>query len=116
MPTVRRATVNRSARRNRPPPTATTATECAKRRGRSGIAGKIPAVNERAMRFPLFDSLRAIAALAVLATHAAVFASLETGTGTTLGQYAARLDVGVAVFFVISGCLLYHPFARARLL
>jgi peptidoglycan/LPS O-acetylase OafA/YrhL len=67
------------------------------------------------MRFPLFDSLRAIAALAVLATHAAVFAGLETSGGTTLGQYAARLDAGVAVFFVISGCLLYRPFARARL-
>jgi peptidoglycan/LPS O-acetylase OafA/YrhL len=72
-------------------------------------------VNERALRFPLFDSLRAIAALAVLATHAAVFAGLETANGTTLGQYAARLDAGVAVFFVISGCLLYRPFARARL-
>ena len=68
------------------------------------------------MRFPLFDSLRAIAALAVLATHAAVFAGLETATGTTMGQYAARLDAGVAVFFVISGCLLYRPFARARLM
>jgi peptidoglycan/LPS O-acetylase OafA/YrhL len=67
------------------------------------------------MRFPLFDSLRAIAALAVLGTHAAVFAGLETSSGTTLGQYAARLDAGVAVFFVISGCLLYRPFARARL-
>jgi peptidoglycan/LPS O-acetylase OafA/YrhL len=72
-------------------------------------------VNTRALRFPLMDSLRAIAALAVLATHAAVFAGLETANGTTLGQYAARLDAGVAVFFVISGCLLYRPFARARL-
>jgi peptidoglycan/LPS O-acetylase OafA/YrhL len=72
-------------------------------------------VNERAFRFPLFDSLRAIAALAVLGAHAAVFAGLETSGGTTLGQYAARLDAGVAVFFVISGCLLYRPFASARL-
>src|SRR6476661_10432506 len=72
-------------------------------------------MNARATRFPLLDSLRAIAALAVLATHAAVFAGLETSGGTTTGQYAARLDAGVAVFFVISGCLLYRPFARARL-
>ncbi len=71
-------------------------------------------MNERATRFPLFDSLRAIAAIAVLATHAAVFAGLETSGGTTTGQYAARLDVGVAVFFVISGCLLYRPFVRSR--
>jgi peptidoglycan/LPS O-acetylase OafA/YrhL len=72
-------------------------------------------VNERAFRFPLFDSLRALAALAVLGAHAAVFAGLETSAGTTLGRYAARLDAGVAVFFVISGCLLYRPFVRARL-
>src|SRR5436190_8283666 len=115
MPTVWRATVSRSARRRTPPQTATRTTDCAKRRGRSCIGGKIPAVNERAMRYPLMYSLRAIAALAVLATHAAVFAGLETSGGTTLGQYAARLDAGVAVFFVISGCLLYRPFARARL-
>jgi len=72
-------------------------------------------VNERAFRFPLFDSLRAMAALAVLGAHAAVFAGLETSAGTTLGRYAARLDAGVAIFFVISGCLLYRPFVRARL-
>lgn len=70
-------------------------------------------MNARATRFPLFDSLRAIAALAVLATHAAVFAGVETGH-SAVGAYAARLEVGVAVFFVISGFLLYRPFVRAR--
>jgi peptidoglycan/LPS O-acetylase OafA/YrhL len=70
-------------------------------------------MNTRATRFPLFDSLRAIAALAVLGTHAAVFAGLESGH-STVGQYAARLEVGVAVFFVISGFLLYRPFVLAR--
>jgi peptidoglycan/LPS O-acetylase OafA/YrhL len=68
-------------------------------------------VNARAGRFPLFDSLRAIAALAVLGTHAAVYAA-----SPGLMPYAARLEVGVAIFFVISGFLLYRPFVRARLL
>ena len=72
-------------------------------------------MNARATRFPLFDSLRALAALAVLGTHAGVHAGLYGG-GSTLGLYAARLEVGVTVFFVISGFLLYRPFVRARLL
>lgn len=65
-------------------------------------------------RFPLVDSLRAIAALGVLGTHAGVVAGLYTGQ-TTLGPYAARLDVGITIFFLISGFLLYRPFVRARL-
>ncbi len=68
-------------------------------------------MNVRADRFPLFDSLRAIAALSVLATHAAVF-----GISPRLRPYGARLEAGVAIFFVISGFLLYRPFAKSRLL
>jgi peptidoglycan/LPS O-acetylase OafA/YrhL len=72
-------------------------------------------VNARATRFPLFDSLRAIAALAVLGTHVGVVAHLYTGH-SIVGRFAARLEVGVAVFFLISGFLLYRPFVRARML
>lgn len=64
-------------------------------------------------RFPLVDSLRAIAALFVLVTHTA-FLSGENEFGP-IGQYTARLDVGVTIFFVISGFLLYRPFAAARI-
>lgn len=70
-------------------------------------------VNVRAARFPLFDSLRAIAALAVLATHAAVFAGVQY-TASPMRPFAARLEVGVAIFFAISGFLLYRPFVLAR--
>jgi len=72
-------------------------------------------VNIRATRFPLFDSLRAIAAIAVLGTHVGVSTDLYTGH-STLGQYVSRLDVGVAVFFLISGFLLYRPFVRSHVL
>lgn len=64
--------------------------------------------------FPLVDSLRAVAALAVLGTHAAAPAGLYSG-GSSMGQFAARLEVGVPIFFLISGFLLYRPFARARI-
>lgn len=65
-------------------------------------------------RFPLFDSLRAIAALCVLLAHTAQF-----GGALNRHRYSgllAHLDIGVTLFFVISGFLLYRPFVAARML
>jgi peptidoglycan/LPS O-acetylase OafA/YrhL len=70
-------------------------------------------VHARSVRFPLMDSLRAIAALAVVGTHAAFF-SQALAEWETLRALAARLDVGVTIFFLISGFLLYRPFVAAR--
>jgi peptidoglycan/LPS O-acetylase OafA/YrhL len=72
-------------------------------------------MSARATRFPLFDSLRAIAALAVVTTHVGVATGLYDGH-SVVGQYVARLEVGYPIFFLISGFLLYRPFVRARLL
>jgi peptidoglycan/LPS O-acetylase OafA/YrhL len=55
---------------------------------------------------PALDGLRAVAAAAVLLTHVA-FRTGETSRGAG-GALLARLDVGVAVFFVLSGFLLYR--------
>src|SRR3954451_5306241 len=63
-------------------------------------------------RFPLVDSMRAIAALAVFGTHVAFF--MGAYDGSPIGPYAQRLDVGVTGFFLISGFLLYRPFVLAR--
>jgi peptidoglycan/LPS O-acetylase OafA/YrhL len=71
-------------------------------------------VNTRADRFPLMDSMRAIAFLAVFVTHGAFFAGMLNDE-STLRPYVARLDVGVRVFFLISAFLLYRPFVKARL-
>ncbi|HVW18402.1 MAG TPA: acyltransferase [Solirubrobacteraceae bacterium] len=64
-------------------------------------------------RFPLFDSLRAIAALAIVVTHTAGLSTFNS-SNDVLGPFTARADVGVTVFFVISGFLLYRPFVSAR--
>ncbi|MGL5816764.1 MAG: acyltransferase family protein [Phycicoccus sp.] len=56
------------------------------------------------------EGLRALAAVAVLLTHAG-FLSGATGRGVLPG-FLARMDIGVAVFFVLSGFLLYLPHAR----
>ena len=71
-------------------------------------------MNARANRFPLVDSLRAIAALCVLLTHTAVAAGVSGNPRSILSPYVQRLDVGVAIFFLISGLLLYRPFVLAR--
>jgi peptidoglycan/LPS O-acetylase OafA/YrhL len=70
-------------------------------------------VNVHAGRFPLFDPLRAIAAVSVLLYHVAFFEFVHSSNA--LRPYTAHLDVGVNVFFLISGFLLYRPFVRARL-
>ncbi|MCW2832612.1 MAG: acyltransferase [Nocardioides sp.] len=65
--------------------------------------------------FPGLDVLRAVGAIAVLTTHVA-FQTGEYFRHGTLGVVLARLDVGVALFFVLSGFLLSRPFwARAVL-
>lgn len=55
--------------------------------------------------FPVADTLRAVGAFAVLTTHVAFWTGNYTGNGT-IGGLLARLDVGVAIFFVLSGFLL----------
>ena len=86
--------------------------------GAVGAAGAVDAPNLAPPpgnpRFPLLDSLRALAALAVFAGH------------TYTGQYAFAADPGlfllavhvadegVAIFFLLSGFLLYRPFLVAR--
>jgi len=68
----------------------------------------------RPPRFPGFDGLRAIAAGTVLGVHVAFISGL-TIRNAAVGSYTARLEIGVAVFFLISGFLLYRPFAVAHL-
>lgn len=59
-------------------------------------------------RFPLVDGVRALAALAVVTTHAG-FSSNASATAW-YGRFTARLDVGVAIFFAIAGFLLFRPY------
>ncbi len=63
-------------------------------------------------RFPLFDSLRAIAALSIFVFHLPSVARIALDN--PVQPYLLVLNVGVAVFFLISGFLLYRPFAQAR--
>lgn len=64
-------------------------------------------------RLPLLDAVRALAALSIVVYHG------SSGVGRRpdglLGELTGSLHVGVIVFFVISGTLLYRPFVARRL-
>jgi peptidoglycan/LPS O-acetylase OafA/YrhL len=62
------------------------------------------------VRFPLVDSLRAIAALFVVVFHVAGLAHPPHA----VALFTNRLSLGVTLFFVISGFLLYRPLVAAR--
>ena len=62
-------------------------------------------------RVPALTGMRAVAALLVVGTHAA-FATGKL-THSYLGAIYARLEIGVAIFFVLSGFLLFRPWALA---
>ena len=64
-------------------------------------------------RVPALDAVRVIGSVAVVGHHV----GFATGVNTAGGQWAgwlARLDAGVAVFFVLSGFLLFRPWVHAK--
>jgi len=73
---------------------------------------KVEAVVARHDRFPLVDSVRAIAALTIFFFHICFHLGLLSAD--TLSRYLGNLNVGVPIFFVVSGFLIYRPFVAAR--
>ena len=66
------------------------------------------------MRRRELDGVRAVAALSVLVFHAVGFWARGSAEGAAVRPWVGRLDVGVAIFFLLSGYLLYGPFLRGR--
>ena len=62
------------------------------------------------------DGVRALAALSILVWHVWAHSTRVNAYGVSVGPFTkifANLQAGVAVFFVVSGFLLFRPFARA---
>jgi peptidoglycan/LPS O-acetylase OafA/YrhL len=72
-------------------------------------------------RFPCFNGLRALAALLVVFHHVGFTTAFEqrgvrvpfTHYDAPIGRYLLHMDVGVEIFFLISGFLLYRPMVAA---
>jgi peptidoglycan/LPS O-acetylase OafA/YrhL len=61
-------------------------------------------------RFPLIDGMRAIAVLSVVVVHT-TYGARELAI---VGPLLVHMNIGVAIFFLISGFLLYRPFIAHR--
>jgi peptidoglycan/LPS O-acetylase OafA/YrhL len=90
-----------------------TGSEPSRRWGRWRRTSEHAAVEARPRHFPCFDGLRAIAAILVILVHT----GFESGftLRSSAGIYTARFEIGVSVFFLISGFLLYRPFAASHI-
>lgn len=73
---------------------------------RAGYRG----VDQRALGIASLTGLRAVAALLVIGTHAA-FATGKLSHGY-VGLLYARMEIGVPIFFVLSGFLLFRPWVH----
>lgn len=62
--------------------------------------------------FRTFDGLRAIAATMIVLHHAGFTSGESFRSGW--GPYLSRLDIGVPIFFVLSGFLIYRPFVARQ--
>ncbi len=76
-----------------------------------------PAVSSR--RNDALDGLRGVAALSVFAFHAWLY-TLPTvraaaGQGTLSGDVLSQMRIGLVLFFVLSGFLLFRPWVASRL-
>ncbi len=76
----------------------------------SSVPGTTAAARQRSF-FPALEGMRGLAALGVLITHVA----FQTGATAIpfLGRLLERFDMAVAVFFALSGFLLWRPHASA---
>lgn len=108
----RHRTRHRSRRQSRHPPHQQPY-DAAIDAGPHALAPPAPAV-----RFPTFEGIRALCAFGVVAYHAGTFTGVTWGAAAASGgldPWVQHLNVGVSVFFVLSGFLLFRPFFVAHL-
>ena len=71
-------------------------------------------MSNRGGPFPCLDAYRGIGMLLVMTNHVA-FASGIRFRNETIGQFLARTDIAIPIFFMVSGFLLFRPIVRSML-
>ena len=59
------------------------------------------------------DSLRGFSTILIVVSHTFFVSGYTVAHADSIGAYIDRLNVGVAIFFVLSGFLIFRPFAHS---
>ena len=59
------------------------------------------------------DSLRGISTILIVVYHTSFVSGYTVAHADSVGAYIDRLNIGVAIFFVLSGFLIFRPFAHS---
>ena len=59
------------------------------------------------------DSLRGFSTILIVVYHTSFVSGYTVAHADSIGAYIDRLNVGVAIFFVLSGFLIFRPFAHS---
>jgi len=59
------------------------------------------------------DSLRGLSTILIVVYHISFFSGHTVAHANSSGAYIDRLNIGVAIFFVLSGFLIFRPFAHS---
>ena len=59
------------------------------------------------------DSLRGFSTILIVVYHTSFVSGYTVAHANSIGAYIDRLNIGVAIFFVLSGFLIFRPFAHS---
>ena len=68
---------------------------------------------ETSNRNPALDSLRGFSTILIVVFHTLAVSGFTVKQADSIGAYTGRLNIGVAIFFVLSGFLIFRPFAHS---
>ena len=69
--------------------------------------------SQKSHRNIALDSLRGFSTILIVVFHTLAFSGFSVKQADSIGAYTGRLNIGVAIFFVLSGFLIFRPFVHS---